>query len=117
MPPAARAANEKVTATTRMNTSSPSVRSSDDDTPPGAPRCRESPSAKPRHVGDDEKLSNAVDPSNTASSTTTPGRTGSDGRWSNGLPTTIFSVSGLRQNGQSRDTAMLYTPNGSARAS
>src|SRR6201999_422179 len=100
-----------------MKTTRPSVRNTDDDTVAGMPKPREIRSAKARHVGDDEKLSNAVDPSSTASVTTTPGRTGNDGRWSNGLPTTIFSVSGLRQNGQSRDTAMLYTPNGSARAS
>ena len=79
-------------------------------------RSRVSRSAKPRQVGDDEKLSNAVDPSSTASITTTPGRTGRDGRWSNGLPMTIFPVVRLRRNGESRDTAMLYTPNGSARA-
>ena len=67
-------------------------------------------------VGDEEKLSNAVDPSSTASVTTTPGRTGSDGRWSSGLPTTILPEAGFRRNGERRDTAMLYTPNGSARA-
>ena len=83
----------------------------------GAPNSRVSWSEKPRHVGDDEKLSNAVEPSSTASNTTTPGRTGSDGRWSSGFPMTILQVSRLRRNGESRETAMLYTPNGSARAS
>ena len=37
-------------------------------------------STKSRHCGIAEKLSNAVDPSNTASTATVPGRTGSDGR-------------------------------------
>ncbi|GAB4698490.1 hypothetical protein MOKP118_19220 [Mycobacterium avium subsp. hominissuis] len=93
------------------------MRSTDDASAGGAANSRVSRSEKPRQVGDDEKLSNAVEPSSTASSTTTPGRTGSDGRWSSGLPTTIRPVRGLRRNGDSRETAMLYTPNGSARAS
>jgi hypothetical protein len=72
-------------------------------------------STKLRHCGVAEKLSNAVDPSNTASTATVPGRTGSDGRWSNGLPIAI-RPSWLRRNADSRDATTLYTSNGSARA-
>jgi hypothetical protein len=73
-------------------------------------------SAKFRQVTEDEKLSNAVDPRSTASTATTPGRIGNDSRWSKGLPIAILPVFGSRRNGDSRDTAMLYTPNGSTRA-
>ena len=83
-PPVARAASQNVPATTPANTSSPAVRSSVAvAVEPGYS------STKLRHWGVAEKLSNAVDPSNTASTATVPGRTGSDGRWSNGLPIAI----------------------------
>jgi hypothetical protein len=41
--------------------------------------------------------------------TSTPGPTGSDGRWSSGLPMTILPLAGLRRNGERRDTAMCTT--------
>ena len=44
-----------------------------------------------------EKLSNAVEPSNTASTVTVPGRIGSVGRWSNGLPISMRPLCGLRR--------------------
>jgi hypothetical protein len=72
-------------------------------------------STKPRHCGVAEKLSNAVDPSSTASTATVPARTGSDGRWSNGLPIAM-RPSRLRRSADSRDATTLYTSNGSARA-
>ncbi len=72
-------------------------------------------STKLRHCGRAEKLSNAVDPSSTDSTATMPGRTGSDGRWSNGLPIAM-RPSRLRRSADNRDATMLYTSNGSARA-
>ena len=68
-----------------------------------------------RHCGLAEKLSNAVDPSSTDSTATMPGRTGSDGRWSNGLPIAM-RPSRLRRSADNRDTTMPYTSKGSARA-
>jgi hypothetical protein len=68
-----------------------------------------------RQSGDVEKLSNAVDPSSTASMVTVPGRTGSDSRWSNGLPISMRPLFGLRRNSENRDATTLYASNGSAR--
>src|SRR5436309_9603098 len=108
---------EKVVATTATKASNPAVRNTDDETATGTMwTVRARPSAKLRQVVDDEKLSNAVEPSSTASTATTPGRIGSDTRWSKGLPMPIFRVVTSRRKGDNRDTAMLYTPNGSARA-
>src|SRR5271166_459283 len=108
IPPVARAANEKVSATTEMKMTNPTVRSADNDTVTGtSPTAFASRSAELRHVTDDEKLSNAVEPSSTAKIATTPGRIGNDNRWSNGLPIAILPVSGLRRNGDSREIAML----------
>ena len=74
-PPVVRAASQNVVATTAANTNNPAVRSnvavSVDDV------CA---STKLPYWGIAEKLSNAVDPSSTASTATVPGRTGSDGR-------------------------------------
>ncbi|SHV98949.1 Uncharacterised protein [Mycobacteroides abscessus subsp. abscessus] len=75
-PPVARAARQNVVATTITKTVSPAVRMATDATvDPWA-----SASTSPRHSGIAEKLSNAVEPSNTASTATMPGRIGSDGR-------------------------------------
>src|SRR3954453_5093929 len=109
-PPVARAASENVTATTATNTSKPAVRIRLAAGPVCAMLL-----TKLRQAGDAEKLSNAVDPSSTASMVTTPGRIGSDGRWSNGLPISIRPLPGLRRNGENRDATTLYTSNGSAR--
>ena len=72
-------------------------------------------STKSRQTGIAEKLSNAVEPSSTASRVTVPGRIGSDGRWSKGLPISMRPLCGLRRNGENRDATTLYTSNGSAR--
>jgi hypothetical protein len=56
-----------------------------------------------------------VDPSRIASTATVPGRTGIDGRWSNGLPIAM-RPSSLRRTGDSRDATTPYTSKGSARA-
>ncbi len=93
-----------------MKTSSPAVRISVAAAADSV--CR---STKLRHTGIAEKLSNAVEPSSTASTVTVPGRIGNDGKWSNGLPISMRPLCGLRRNGEKRDATTLYTSNGSAR--
>ncbi len=72
-------------------------------------------STKLRHTGIAEKLSKAVEPKSTPSTVTVPGRIGSVGRWSNGLPISMRPLCGLRRSGEKRDATTLYTSNGSAR--
>jgi hypothetical protein len=77
----ARAASEKLNATTVMKTIKPAVRSTEEATAAGtASAARDNRSAKFRQSGLAEKLSKTVDPNNTDITATTPGRTGSDGR-------------------------------------
>ena len=115
--PVARAAPQNVSPTTATNTNSIAVRNA--VAPPASPTSGTAAAARStkfRNVGDWEKLSNAVEPSNTARTATVPGRTGSVGRWSSGLTHSTRPVPRARRKGDIRDTAMLYTSKGSARA-
>lgn len=100
-PPVHRAAAQNVPATTHANSASPAVRTAVAAIPESVRS-----STNPRNCGVAEKLSNAVDPSNTDSTATIPGRTGSDGRWSNGLPNAM-RPSVFRRKGDTRDATTL----------